>query len=95
MKLFSLPTRCGLLNAKTDLTTMDEEPPFIRCPCCGSLLTAPFEGSDMWECRYHLCRAVFPVFPCTGGDQGALVAEEEPGYDTARKRKRREYRESG
>jgi hypothetical protein len=77
------------LDANTELTVMDEDLPFIRCPCCGSLLTSPLEGTDMWECRYHLCRAVFPVFLSEDSTPAACAAEKEPGY-RARNGKKRE-----
>jgi hypothetical protein len=86
----SRPARYVLKNRGTDLQTMNDDPPCIRCPCCGSLLTSPLKGTEMWECRYHLCRAVFPVFPCNESSQPAPVAEEEPGYPMVRKRKKRE-----
>ena len=41
---------------------MSNEPPCIKCPSCGSLLTSYLNYSGMWGCHYHLCRAIFPVF---------------------------------
>jgi hypothetical protein len=32
----------------------------------------------MWECRYHLCRVTFLVYPVPEKDQMMLVAETEP-----------------
>jgi len=59
---------------------MEEDPPPVRCPCCGSAYTSPLPGSDMWECHYSLCRAIFPIYPARGGCQMAIVAEEMPPY---------------
>jgi hypothetical protein len=34
----------------------------------------------MWECQYHLCRAVFPLFSIADPDQAPSVAESDSGY---------------
>ncbi len=60
---------------------MKEDLPLIRCPACGSALTAPLGPVGiMWECRYHLCRVIFPVHPARTGGQCPLLAEDEPVY---------------
>jgi hypothetical protein len=59
---------------------MEEDPPLVRCPACGSALTAPCRYGGMWECRYHLCRVVFPLHGDQTGRQNLLLAEEEPPY---------------
>ena len=58
---------------------MDDEPP-IRCPCCGSVMTRRL-SAHLWECRYHLCRVVFPVGNIRNKSQAMLVAEEKPPYN--------------
>jgi ribosomal protein L37AE/L43A len=57
---------------------MDNDPPIIRCPACGSTLTAPLATAGMWECRYHLCRLIFPVRPIRERGQVSIAAEEVP-----------------
>jgi len=57
---------------------MDDE--IVRCPSCGSVLTGPLEKTGMWECRYHLCRAVFPMGAVRENGQAALVCEESGEY---------------
>lgn len=59
---------------------MDDDPPVIRCPACGSTLTSPLPIPGMWECRYHLCRLIFPVRPVRERGQVPIAAEEEPFY---------------
>ncbi|NYT08268.1 MAG: hypothetical protein GKC05_08465 [Methanomicrobiales archaeon] len=59
---------------------MDDDPPVIRCPACGSTLTSPFGIAGMWECRYHLCRVIFPVGQLRERGQVSIAAEEEPPY---------------
>jgi hypothetical protein len=60
--------------------TMEEDPPLIRCPACGSVYTVPKDHRGMWECRHHLCRVIFFVHPVRGWGQEALLAEDEPPY---------------
>ncbi len=62
---------------------MEEDPPLIRCPACGSVYTVAKGYGGMWECRHHLCRVIFFVHPVRGWGQEALLAEEEPGYPEA------------
>lgn len=62
---------------------MDDEYPVIRCPFCGSVLTMPLPRAGMRECRYHLCRAVFPDRHACEPAQVLLVCEGGAGY-TAR-----------
>jgi len=71
MSLFGLPHTAQ---------TMEEDPPLIRCPACGSVYTAPKAHGGIWECRHHLCRVIFFVHPVRGWGQEALLAEDEPGY---------------
>jgi hypothetical protein len=59
---------------------MGNDPPVIRCPACGSILTAPLGIRGMWECRYHLCRVIFPVSHIRERGQVSIAAEEEPPY---------------
>jgi hypothetical protein len=59
---------------------MEEDPLFILCPACGSALTAPLGPGGMWECRYHLCRVIFPLHASRSRGQCPLLAEEEPPY---------------
>jgi len=59
---------------------MSEEFQVTRCPCCGSVFIKSLEDSGMWECQYHLCRAVFPLFSFAEPDQVPLVAEDDPLY---------------
>ncbi len=77
--------RLSLLRAGGELQDMDdqEDPTSGRCPCCGSQLTSPRDGSAMWECRYHLCNAIFPVGTFWDPAQMPIVAEEEPLYRPA------------
>jgi hypothetical protein len=64
---------------------MEQEPPVVRCPACGSVYTVPKGHGGMWECRYHLCRLIFYVQPVRPWGQGALLAEDEPEYPQAHK----------
>ena len=48
----------------------------VRCPACGSILTGPSGSPCIWECRYYLCRAVFPVKGCRGYQEGTGVWKE-------------------
>jgi len=57
---------------------MSEDPPLIRCPSCGSLLTSPLNGTGMWECRYHLCRAIFPAIESRDLHQTQLIVDHYP-----------------
>jgi hypothetical protein len=45
---------------------MGKEKDPVRCPACGSVLTGPSVSPGIWECRYYLCRAIFPVKECRG-----------------------------
>jgi len=65
---------------------MSEDPPLIRCPSCGSLLTSPLNGTGMWECRYHLCRAIFPAIASREPHQTPLIMERDELYFVDRKR---------
>jgi hypothetical protein len=69
-----------LLRVGFGRTPMDNDPPIIRCPACGSTLTAPLATAGMWECRYHLCRLIFPVRPIRERGQVSIAAEEVPPY---------------
>jgi hypothetical protein len=70
----------SLFTAPAARSSMDDDPPVIRCPACGSILTAPLGIRGMWECRYHLCRVIFPVRPIQERGQVSLAAEGEPPY---------------
>lgn len=59
---------------------MDTEHPRIRCPACHSALVVPVGEKGLWECRYHLCRAVFAVHQRSARDQVPLVNEEGTLY---------------
>jgi len=65
---------------------MSEDPPLIRCPSCGSLLTSPLNGTGMWECRYHLCRAIFPAIASRELHQTLLITERDELHLGDRKR---------
>jgi len=58
---------------------MDDEPPRIRCPACGSTMTTPLHA-HLWECRYHLCRVIFPTGRMREKAQMMLVSEEDALY---------------
>ena len=72
--------RMSLFRSPCTAQAMEEDPPLIRCPACGSVYTVPKGHSGMWECRHHLCRVIFPVQPVRGWWQEALLAEDEPAY---------------
>lgn len=60
---------------------MSGDPPLLRCPSCGSLLTSAIGDTGMWECHYHLCHAVFPAFISGEAFQDSqVVAEGIPPY---------------
>ena len=77
---FRPPYRSTLITAHFASRTMDDESPLVRCPSCGSVLTGPLGKTGMWECRYHLCRAVFPMGVMQENGQSALVCEERREY---------------
>lgn len=59
---------------------MHDTLPRIRCPACHSELVSPIHEGDLWECRYHLCRAVFAVYARGAPDQAPLVQEDGDFY---------------
>lgn len=59
---------------------MDDDWPVTRCPFCGSVLTTPLARTGMRECRYHLCRAVFPDDNAREPAQAPLVCESGTWY---------------
>ena len=74
-------SRPGLFwSTGTDSHAMDEDS-HIRCPACGSAMTRRL-STHLWECRYHLCRVVFPVGRIREKSQAMLVAEEEAPYNS-------------
>lgn len=66
----------------------EDPPPLIRCPSCGSILTSPLADPEMWECHYHLCRAVFPAYAFREISRMPLVAEKDPPYVAERQKNR-------
>lgn len=59
---------------------MEEDAPLVRCPMCGSVLTGQVGDEGLWECRYHLCHAIFRMPRARSSGQGMLVAEKEASY---------------
>ncbi len=59
---------------------MEEDPPLVQCPLCGSVLTGPLKQGGLWECRYHLCHAIFRMPGMRSSVQGMIVAEKEVSY---------------
>jgi len=57
---------------------MDENLPPTRCPACSSEMVRRIGTTGLWECRYHLCRAVFMVYPRRHPSQALLIREEGP-----------------
>ncbi len=64
---------------------MEEDPPLVQCPLCGSVLTGPLKQEGLWECRYHLCHAIFRMQGVRSSVQGMMVAEKEVSYRDDRK----------
>jgi hypothetical protein len=62
------------------IPVMEEDPPLIQCPLCGSVLTGPLKQEGLWECRYHLCHAIFRMPRVQSPAHGMTVAEKEVSY---------------
>jgi hypothetical protein len=74
---FTIHGSCAIFTGMERLCMEKEKGP-VRCPACGSLLTGPSSSPCIWECRYYLCRAVFPVKKCPGSQECLDMWRDKP-----------------